>query len=208
LNGRYDSIISMFMRNAAMCGAFLAALLAVPALSQAPLGAGPAPPATVVPPFPPDGTYAYAIFRGDKRVGATQVTVSRDDANQRIDLFESGSYDGVSVVGMHDSLNRLNLLPTRWDARYPGKPFMSAYLALPSVDAASTRIAASSAFPFWTRLLAEPVTPIHPKAALDNWPNDVGLSAGDATIYYDARTGIVHEAWFKGGLRTKLIADR
>jgi hypothetical protein len=203
----------MFVRNAVIRAAFLAALtgLAVPAFAQAQLRATPAPPAMVLPPFPADGTYSYTILRGDKPVGTTQVIVARNDANERIDLFESGSYEGVSIGRVRGSLNRLDLLPVERDAGYPGEPFMAAYFAVPSIrdsTASDDRLVANGASPFWAHLLAEPVTRLYPKAASDDWPNDVGLSIADVTLYYDARTGVVHEALFKGGLRTRLIAGR
>jgi hypothetical protein len=146
--------------------------------------------------FPPNGTYVYAIDSSGKQVGKTTVVILRRDSLDSIDIYESGTYDGVAVK-THGRIRSGDVLPIQWDAAYTGAPFMCAFVALPAILAAHAGpISVPIVSTFWSHVLSEPVRPMYPKAALDSWPSDVGVTGVDYTLYYDAGSLVVHEAFF------------
>jgi hypothetical protein len=148
------------------------------------------------PAFPPNGTYVYSIFEGHKRVGSTTVIVLRRDALGSIDIYEYGTYNGATLK-THGRLRAGDLLPIEWDPAYHGPPFMSGYVGLPSIlDEFAEPISIPITSDFWSHVLSEPVRRIDPKAALDRWPDDIGMGGTDYTLYYDPATKVVHEGLF------------
>lgn len=146
--------------------------------------------------FPPNGTYVYSIWTNGKRVGTTTVVILRRDGIDSIDIYERGTYDGASQK-FHGRIRASDLLPIQWDSAYAGAPFMAGYVGLPAIlgaHAPPTAVPIVSAF--WSHVLSEPVRPLYPKAALDNWPDDIGVSGSDFTLYLDAQSGVVHEGLF------------
>jgi hypothetical protein len=145
--------------------------------------------------FPPNGTYVYSIWTNGKRVGTTTVVVLRRDSLDSIDIYERGTYDGTPQK-FHGRIRAGDLLPIQWDAAYAGAPFMAGYVGLPSIlGAHAAPIAVPIVSPFWSHVLSEPVRRLYPKAALDSWPNDIGVSGSDFTLYYGP-AGVVHEGFF------------
>jgi hypothetical protein len=164
------------------------AAFAGPAISQA------------APRFPPNGTYVYSIWTNGRRVGTTTVVILRRDGLDSIDIYERGSYDGTPQK-FHGRIRGGDLLPIQWDSAYAGAPFMAGYVGLPSILGAHT---APTAVPivsaFWSHVLSQPVRALYPKAALDDWPDDIGVSGSDFTLYFDAQSGVVHEGLFPTAL--------
>jgi opacity protein-like surface antigen len=146
--------------------------------------------------FPPNGTYVYSILKNGKRVGTTTVVILRRDALGSLDIYESGTYEGVSQK-THGRIRTSDALPIQWDAGYSGAPFMAGFVALPAIlGAHAGPIDLPIVSAFWSHTLSEPVRHVYPKAALDNWPSDIGVAGTDYLLYYDSGTNVVHEATF------------
>lgn len=77
------------------------------------------------PAFAPNGTYEYGIYRSGKRIGSTKVVILRRDADNRIDIFESGSF-GKVAVRVYGGLGYRDLLPSPWNVTYAGIPLPGA----------------------------------------------------------------------------------
>ena len=146
--------------------------------------------------FPPNGTYVYSIWTNGKRVGTTTVVILRRDGIDSIDIYERGTYGDTSQK-FHGRIRIGDLLPIQWDSDYAGAPFMAGYVGLPSIlGAHAAPIAVPIVSAFWSHVLSEPIRRLQPKAAPDDWPNDIGVGGSDFTLYYDARSGVVHEGLF------------
>jgi hypothetical protein len=146
--------------------------------------------------FPPNGTYVYSIWESGKRVGTTTVVILRRDGLDSIDIYEQGTYNNIAGK-FHGRIRAGDLLPIQWDSAYLGAPFMAGYVGLPSIAGAHAGpIAVPIVSPFWSHVLSQPTRLLVPKAALDDWPDDVGIKGTDFTLYFDAKSGIVHEGMF------------
>jgi hypothetical protein len=160
------------------------AVFAAPAFVQAESG------------FPPNGTYVYSILANGKRVGTTTVVILRRDTLDSIDIYERGVYNGTPQK-FHGRIRTDDLLPIQWDSAYMGAPFMAGYVGLPSMLGAETApVAVPIVSPFWSHVLSEPFRRLYPKVALDDWPNDIAVSAADYTLYFDPQSAVVHEGMF------------
>lgn len=201
-------------------------MMAFIALLASMLATGPYPtpspfPALTPPPFPPNGTYRYDLYRGKKRVGRTTVVILRRGERSTIDLDESGSM-GKIAIQLHGSLRYSDLLPSQWDVTYSGvraapftvhhdrmvldPPFMAGTFALPATLDARGEYVAWIAPTFGDDAAQMPVQSVPEKAAWSVAPSiDLCVRIDDAHIWYNPNTRVVDTASFeKTGVITYL----
>jgi hypothetical protein len=156
-------------------------------------------------PSPWDVTYTGVLPMSGLRktiAGAKGFTV-------RYLIDQDGGYDVVDGVPAGDAMPLWNMPLGMRHVRYQmvlDPPFLAGFFAMPQTLAlrGETYVAPISEA-FWSYKDQEFVHQIYPKEAVDDWPNDIGLVSDDFILYYDPKTGVVHEAFFvKSGLDAHL----